>query len=129
MIITIGKYTIILFGIFILIAGFLMLFAPNNARRILRKAGSTNIINYTEISIRLLLGIVIILYSDFSKFPSVLFIFGWFMLITALILFFVPRKSHHNFSLKSADVIKPAYFRLISPFAFFLGGLIIYTAA
>lgn len=50
------------------------------------------------------------------------------MLITSLILYAVPRKMHHKFSMKSADVLIPIYFQLISPFAFIFGGLIIYNA-
>lgn len=126
--IVIGKYIIILFGIYIIFVGFLMLFAPKGARRILRKAGSTNFINYTEITIRLILAIVIILYADFSKLPEAFSILGWFMLISSIILYSVPRRIHHNYSTKSADILKPIYFRLISPFAFLFGGLIIYNA-
>ncbi len=68
----------------------------------------------------------LILYADSSKYPDVLKIFGWFMLGTSLILYCVPRKRHHNFSLKSADILKPLYFRLLSPFALIFGWAIIY---
>lgn len=125
--VTIGKYIVLLFGIYIICVGFLMLFAPKKARTILRKAGSTNFINYTEITIRSILAIAIILYSDFTKFPEPFKLLGWFMMITSLMLYFVPRRVHHNFSMKSADILKPIYFRLISPFAFLFGGLIIYN--
>ncbi len=123
-----GKYIVILFGIYVIFAGFLMLLAPKKARRILRKAGSTNFINYTEITIRLILAIVIILFADFSKVPEAFQILGWFMLITSVVLYAVPRRIHHKFSTKSAAILKPFYFRLIAPFAFLFGGLIIYNA-
>ncbi|MGK7390577.1 MAG: hypothetical protein ACNS60_09500 [Candidatus Cyclobacteriaceae bacterium M2_1C_046] len=125
--IELAKWIVILFGLFIIMAGFIMLFKPKKARIILRDFASTNFINYTEITIRLIVGIAFILYSDLAKSPEIFRIFGWFMLITALILYFVPRKLHHNFSTKSADIIKPYYFRLIAPFAFVFGGLIIYN--
>ncbi len=127
MIIEIAKWVIILFGIFIIFIGFLMLINPTKARTTLRKAGSTNFINYAEITIRLIPAIALILYADFSKFPEAFKILGWIMLITSLILYAVPRKIHHKFSMKSADIIKPIYFQLISPFAFLFGGLIIYN--
>jgi len=104
-----------------------MLFYPKKARSTLRKAGSTNFINYVEITFRLVPAIALILYSELSKFPDAFQIFGWIMLITSFVLYFVPRKIHHNFSMKSADILKPIYFRLISPFAFLFGGLIIYN--
>lgn len=125
--IIIAKYTIILFGIFFLFVGLLMLFNPKKARATLRKAGSTNFINYTEITIRMIPAIALIIYSDLSKFPEVFKVFGWFMLITSLVLYFVPRHLHHNFSNKAADILKPLYFQLISPFSFIIGITIIYS--
>ncbi len=68
----------------------------------------------------------LILYSDYSKYADIFKIFGWFMLGTSLVLFFVPRKLHHSYSLKSADILKPLYVRLLSPFAFIFGSAIIY---
>ncbi len=127
MIIEISKYVIIFFGAFIVFIGFVMLLNPNKARNTLRKAGSTNFINYSEITIRLIPAIALILYSDFSKFPESFKIFGWIMLVTPVFLYTIPRKKHHKFSMKSADYLKPIYFQLISPFAFLFGGLILYN--
>ena len=69
----------------------------------------------------------LILYADFSGFPDALKVCGWVMLITSFVLYFVPRKIHHSFSLKAADILKPLYFQLISPFAFLLGGALLYS--
>jgi hypothetical protein len=123
----IGKYIVILFGIFIISAGGMMLIKPKTARSILRKAGSTNFINYAEITLRMLPAIGFILVANNSKFTDVFKLFGWFMLFTSLILYFVPRNLHHNFSNKCADLLKPLYFQFISPFAFLFGILIIYS--
>ena len=60
----------------------LMLFQPKKARAALRKAGSTNFINYAEITIRMMPATALIVYSDSSLFPEEFKIFGWFMLIT-----------------------------------------------
>ena len=127
MIIAVAKLIVIMFGIFIILVGFLMLFRPKKARELLRKFASTKIINYSEITIRLIVGIALVLYSDLCKFPEIFKILGWFMVVTALILYCVPRKLHHKFSTRSADMIKPIYFRFISPLAFIFGGLIIYN--
>lgn len=104
-----------------------MLFKPQKATEILRKAGSTNFINYAEITLRLIPAAALILAADVSKFPEVFKIFGWFMLCTSFVLYFVPRQLHHNFSTKAANFLKPLYFQLISPFAFLIGILIIYS--
>ncbi len=126
MTIIIGKWIVIAFGIFIISCGLIMLFAPTKAREILRKAGSTNFINYGEITLRIIPAVGLILSADVSKYPVVFKIFGWFMLITSLILYFVPRQLHHNYSLKSAEILTPLYWQLISPFAFLFGGALIY---
>ena len=123
----IAKYTLILFGLFFIFVSALMLFNPEKARATLRKAGSTNFINYAEITIRMIPATALIVYSDFSKFPEVFKIFGWFMLVTSWVLYFVPRQLHHNFSNRSADVLKPLYFQFISPFSFIIGAIIIYS--
>ncbi|WP_047416081.1 hypothetical protein [Cellulophaga sp. Hel_I_12] len=127
MIIEIAQWIVLFFGLFIIFIGCIMLIHPKKARSILRKAGSTNFINYAEITIRLLPAIALIICSEFSKFPAAFKVFGGIMLITSLVLYFVPRKIHHQFSLKSAAILKPLFIRLLAPFAFLLGGLIIYN--
>ncbi|MFH6959512.1 hypothetical protein ACHRV1_19115 [Flavobacterium aquidurense] len=125
--ILIAKYTIILFGLFFIFIGFLMLFNPTKARETLRKAGSTNLINYGEITIRMIPATALIIYTDLSKFSEVFKVLGWFMLITSLVLYFVPRHLHHNFSNKAADLLKPLYFQFIAPLSFIIGAIIIFS--
>jgi hypothetical protein len=122
----IAKYLIILFGIFFIGVGLLMLIKPETARATLRKAGSTNLINYGEITIRIIPAVALIIISDLSKYPSIFKLFGWFMLLTSLVLYFVPKKLHHDFSNKCADILKPFYFQLIAPFSMAIGILLIY---
>jgi len=124
---TLAKWTIVIFGLFFIGVGLIMLFNPQKAREILRKAGSTKFINYTEISLRIIPAVALILAADISKYPEVFKIFGWFMLCTSFVLYFVPRQIHHNFSTKAANILKPFYFQLISPFSFAIGVLIIYS--
>lgn len=123
----IAKYTIILFGIFFIAIAFLMLIKPVKARETLRKAGSTNFINYAEITIRIIPAVGLIFSADNSKFPEIFKIIGWFMVCTSLILYFVPRYLHNSFSNKAADILKPLYWQIIAPFAFCIGCLIIYS--
>lgn len=124
--VTVAKWTIIFFGAFFFFVGLIMLFAPKKARQILLKAGSTSFINYAEITIRMIPAAALIISAEISKYPQVFKVFGWFMLCTSLVLYFVPRQIHHNFSLKAADILKPIYFQFISPFAFLFGGILIY---
>ena len=126
MIILLAKWTVVAFGIFLILVGFLMLFAPKIARATLRKAGSTNFINYAEITIRMIPAIAMILYADFCRYPEFFMLLGWFMFATSIVLYFVPRKYHHNFSNKAADILKPTYVRFLFPFSMLFGGFVLY---
>ena len=86
--ILIAKYIVILFGAFLTGVGLLMLLAPTKAREYLRKAGSTYFINYVEITIRMIPAAGLVLYSDFSKYPEIFKLLGWFMIATSVILYF-----------------------------------------
>lgn len=123
-----AKYSIIAFGVFIILAGFLMLFNPKKARAILKKAGSTNLINYGELVIRMIPAAALVYYSGFSKSPEFFKFLGWVMLITSTVLLILPRRLHHAYSLKAAEILKPLYFQFISPLAFFFGGFLIYAS-
>ncbi|MBK9337403.1 MAG: hypothetical protein IPM98_12875 [Lewinellaceae bacterium] len=123
---TLAKCTVIFFGVFLIAVGFIMLFAPKKAGEILRKAGSTNLINYSEITIRMIPATALVLYAPLSKYPDFFNTLGWFMIITSLVLYFVPRQIHHGYSLRCADIIKPLYFQLISPFSMLFGATLIY---
>ena len=127
MIIVIAKWTVIIFGIFIILVGFFMLFDPQKAREILRKAGSTHMINYTEITLRMIPAAALVLVADISKFPDFFSVLGWFMLATSMVLYVVPRRMHHQYALRSAEMLSPLYLRLISPLSMFFGSMLIYA--
>lgn len=122
-----GKWIVILFGFFFIIVAVFMVLKPKKVRDTLRKAGSTNLVNYGEITLRMIPAIGLILSAENAKFPVVFKLFGWFMLLTSFVLYFVPRKLHHNFSNKCADFLTPFYFQLIATPTFFIGILIIYS--
>ncbi len=123
----IAKYVILLFGIFLIGVGLLMLLKPEKAREYLKKAGSTNLINYSEITIRMIPAVSLVFYSEFSKFPEIFKYFGWFMIGTSVVLYFVPRRLHHRYALICADILKPQLIRLTSPFSVIFGFAIIYS--
>ncbi|HRE78370.1 MAG TPA: hypothetical protein PLL09_11160 [Flavobacterium sp.] len=123
----VSKYTIIFFGLFFFFAGGVMLFNPTKFRNWVSMAGSTNFINYTEITLRLIPAAAMFYYAEESKFTLVFKIFGGFMMITSLVLYFVPRRYHHQLSVKFANFLKPLYFQLISPLAFLIGLFILYS--
>lgn len=123
----IAKFIVILFGVYLIAVGFLMLLNPKKAREYLRMAGSTNIINYAELTIRMIPASALILYGEISKYPVVFEVLGWFMIATSIVLYFVPRKIHHNYALWCAKILKTIYIQCISPFSILFGILLIYS--
>lgn len=123
----IAQILVIFFGVFLVSVGFLMLFKPKKAWVYLRKAGSTNLINYTEITVRMIPAGAMVLYAEHSKYPVILELFGWFMIATSLVLYAVPRRLHHAYALWCADMLTPAYLRILSPFSMLFGAAVIYA--
>ncbi|WP_297761206.1 hypothetical protein [uncultured Muriicola sp.] len=123
----VAKYIVIAFAVFIIGAGFLMLLNPQKAREIIKKAGSTPLINYGELILRMIPAAGLILCATVSKFPQFFALLGWFMMGTSVFLMLLPRKYHHAYALKCADILTPARIRAIAPLSFIFGGFLLYA--
>lgn len=126
-IISIAKYIVVIFGIFLIGVGLLMLLKPAKARKYLRLAGSTNLINYTEITVRMIPAAGLVLYAEYSKFSEIFMYLGWFMIATSLALYLIPRKLHHRYALMCANILTPKLIRITSPFSILFGLGIFYS--
>ena len=121
----ISKSIVFAFGLFLIYSGFLMLFNPERARAIIGKAGSTIVINYGELIIRLLLGISFVISAKSNAYELYFRVFGYFLIISAVILMLTPIKTHHKFSTKAAETLRPIYLRICAPFSIAFGILIL----
>ncbi|WP_130734632.1 hypothetical protein [Flavobacterium sp. J27] len=115
--IQLSKYIVILFALFLIFASFLLFFKPYKTKEIISKAGSTYFINYLELSIRLLVGVAFVLSSTLTKYAIQFKIVGYFLIISALILMFVPIKKHNEFSRNAAHKLRPVYLKIGAPFS------------
>lgn len=122
-----AKYLVMAFGIFIIAIGFLMLIKPQKAREILRMAGSTPLINYGELILRMIPAAGLILSAADSKYPQFFALLGWFMIGTSVFLMLLPRKYHHAYALKCADILTPGRIRAIAPLSFIFGGFLLHA--
>ena len=121
----VSKGIIICFGVFLIYSGFLMFLNPEKARAIIGKAGSTFVINYGELVTRLVLGICFVICAKMNAYEQYFSIFGYFLIISAVILMLTPMKTHHKFSTKAAERLKPIYLRICAPFSIAFGLLIL----
>ena len=121
----ISKSIVFAFGMFLIFSGFLMFLNPERARAIIGKAGSTIVINYGELIVRLFLGISFVISAKTNAYELYFRFFGYFLIISAVILMLTPMKTHHKFSTKAAETLKPMYLRICAPFSIGFGLLIL----
>ena len=122
----VAKGIVVLFGIVFLFTGGVMLIKPTLFRSWIAKAGSTPLINYGEITIRLIPAIAMVYVAPETKSPLFFQLFGWIMIVTSLILYVTPRKNHQQLSIGFAEKLKPIYLQCIAPLAFVIGMGLIY---
>jgi len=114
-----SHYIAIIFAVFLIFAGFFMFLKPQKTREIIAKAGSTYLINYTELGIRLIIGIAFYYISLMSIYKFHFKIIGIFLIITSLLLMCLPIKLHNKFSRNAANKLKPIYLKIAAPFSIF----------
>ncbi|MES2863929.1 MAG: hypothetical protein V4666_07405 [Bacteroidota bacterium] len=115
---------IVFFGVFLIFCGFIMFFYPEKAKQIISKAGSTFMINYAELGIRLIVGLAFVFVE--TKFENVYNYFGYFLIVSALLLMILPIKKHNQFSKNASNYLKPIYLKILSPLSIAFGILVIY---
>lgn len=120
-----AKYIVVFFGVFLLFSSFLLFFYPYKAKEIIGKAGSTYLINYTELGSRLLIGVAFVVSSEIALYELPFKITGYFLIVSALVLMAVPIKKHNQFSRKAADKLKPIYLKICAPFSLIIGILLL----
>lgn len=123
---TLAQWLVILFGVWLIAVSTVMLASPQTAARYLSKAASTNFLNYLELTLRGIWGLALVQYAELSGFPEVFRIFGWFMVVTTAVLFFIPRKWHARYTVWLVKLIAP-YMRIASPFSLAFGIFLIYA--
>jgi hypothetical protein len=72
----ISYWLLILCGIWLSGVGIFVFVRPTLALDCLGKMASTNLINYTEISLRMLAGLAFLVYAGASRFPQGFYVFG-----------------------------------------------------
>ena len=123
--ISIAKYMVLFFGLFLIFSSFILFFKPQKAKEIIGKAGSTYFINYMELGIRLLIGIAFVMASKIAIYQFQFKIVGCFLIVSALFLMCVPIKKHNQFSRNAAAKLKPLYLKICAPFSLFFGVLLL----
>lgn len=124
--IVIANFLIVAFGLFLIFSGFLMFFKPEKVRVLIGKAGSTYLINYTELGIRLIIGLAFLVSSLFSLYEIEFKIVGYFLIVSAIILMLLPIRMHNALARQFAKKLKPLYLKFFAPIAIIFGFILLY---
>ncbi len=123
----ISQWLIILFALWLIVVSLVMIASPQRALQGLSKMASTNLINYTEITLRLIAGAALATYAEFSKFPETFRIVGLFIIFSSLMLYLVPRRWHAAYAVWWSRNLPPVFIRFAAPFSLVAGGMLIYV--
>jgi len=109
------------FGLWMMGVSVLILLRPIMMLGALSKMASTYLINYTELSLRLLVGIGVVGLAPFTTYTKLLHICGGFLIFTAIILMLIPRRWHHAYAVWWAGKLKPWQVQVATPISFAVG--------
>ena len=125
----IAQILVIISAVWLIGVSVFMFALPEIALRYLGKFASTNLINYTEITLRMIAGIAFVLFAPDSKFPLILESFGWILVVTSAILYLVPRKWHSAYAVYWSEKLTPLMLRIVSPISLAAGIFLIYATS
>jgi len=123
-----AKFIVGVFGLWMIGVSLMILVKPKLMLSALRKMASTNLINYSELSLRLLVGLGVISLAPFTPYTRLMQICGGFLIITAIILMLIPRRWHHAYAVWWADKLKPWHVQLATPLSFAVGVAALWVA-
>lgn len=114
------SFCLFLIGLAVVIAA-----TPTLAERFLTSFARSARAHYTEQGSRLLVGAAMVNFAPSMWFPDLFKLFGWLLVITAVVLLLTPWEWHHRFG-KWAIPLAIRHLRLFAIGAFTLGALILF---
>jgi len=117
---------IYIFAVLLVLAGFLLIINPDFFFSFLDKNVDKLWIYVASVIVRIIFGGLLLYSSSYSKFPLVISILGWMIVITAVILFLVGRKNFEKLVLWVISIFKP-YGRFGGLFSVGFGSFLIYA--
>jgi hypothetical protein len=94
----IGHWIAVAAGVWLIGLGVWMAAAPRRALSALAAMGSGGAVHFGEMTIRLLIGAALVAAGPVSRFPQIIPLFGWFLIVSALVLMAAPRRWHAAYS-------------------------------
>lgn len=115
--------TVLLAGLWLVGLAVVTFVKPEAVKAFFSRFASSAFTHFLEMLARLVVGIAFVIYAPQMKFAIVFAAFGWLLIVTTVVLMFVPWKLHKKF----ADRSLPMMYQWLTVFGVisFLGGAFI----
>lgn len=117
---------IIIFGLLTSVAGILILINPETVFAPLRNNVEKPWLHVTAIVVRLILGVLLILYADVSRFPLIILIIGYLSIAAAGVFSIIGRQRFIRLMRWAFSFLQP-WGRVGGLFAALFGGFLVYA--
>jgi hypothetical protein len=117
---------IIIFGLMTLLAGVIIVVNPEFIFGILRKNLEKVSLQVLAIGLRVVIGLLLILYAGESRYPTIIEILGWLSIAAAVALSVIGRRRFQSLMTWALSLLKP-YGRVGGLFAMAFGGFLVHA--
>lgn len=119
-------FLIIIFGALILVAGVIIVVNPETIFGFLNNNIEKPGLHILAVVVRLLLGALLIVQADVSRFPFIIEIIGWISIVAALTFLVIGRSNFKRLMSRALSLTK-LYGRIGGVFAAVFGAFLIYA--
>ncbi len=117
---------ILVFGALTLLAGIVILINPEIIFSFLQKSLDNPALHFLAVAVRVVLGALLIVQADVSKFPLVIEVIGWISIVAAISLAVMGRRNFNRLMSWALSFSRP-FGRVGGVFAAAFGALLIYS--
>ena len=119
----------LLAGLWLFLVGLFMLFLPARALRALAMFGSTPLLHFSELGLRMVAGLALIVAGPYSRLPEFLVPAGWFIALSSVVLMLLPRAWHAAYATWWSARFSISAVRGLGPVACLAGAALIFLLA
>lgn len=111
-------------GLYLIALGISCFVSPRVAATFLLGHASSGFLHYLELTLRVLLGVCLVLKAAALPNLTAFKLFGWVLIATTTVLFLIPWHWHHQFTLRAVPYAL-RYVKLLGTSSIALGGALI----
>jgi hypothetical protein len=123
---TVGAVIVVFAGIWLISLSAVAIVKPESLKEFFLKFASSAFTHFLEMVLRLIAGAAFVLCAPQMKYSLIFTVFGCLLIVTSVVLLFVPWKLHRDFAHRSLPMMNK-WMTLFGAVSFFGGALILYS--